>query len=199
MLCVVCSCVFMCVRVCSCVCVPQKVFLQCYFQKYTELCQHYEHYGVNIMGCVFVSCVCVCVCVCVVCVFVCVCVWHVFCKGRCVCVRVCVCVDLFAVHKLARHAGTACCIFENSTVKNYFVVNNTLCQSLDFFNHFCGIEKMKTNSKDQRIGIRCFLPIFWCVFVCVCVCVSMYIWCACVVCLYVCECVSGAQCVVCIL
>ena len=58
------------------------------------------------------------------CVYVCVLhgVWCVFCKG----VGVCVCVDLFAVYKQALHAGTARCIFENSTVKNYFVANNTL-------------------------------------------------------------------------
>jgi hypothetical protein len=73
---------------------------------------------------VFVCCVCVCVwCACVVCVCV--------CLARCVvCIlqgRGCVCVDLFAVYKQALHAGTARCIFENSTVKNYFVANNALC------------------------------------------------------------------------
>ncbi len=57
--------------------------------------------------------------------------------GVCMCVsctvcgvyfaRAGVCVDLFAVYKQALHAGTARCIFENSTVKSYFVANNTLC------------------------------------------------------------------------
>jgi hypothetical protein len=73
-------------------------------------------------------CVCVCVCagvgVCVVCVYVC---GVYFRMGGCGCV----CVDLFAVHKQAQHAGTARCIFEKCTVKNYFVANNTLCQSSD--------------------------------------------------------------------
>ena len=61
--------------------------------------------------------VCVCVHVHAVCMCgMCVCVW---CK---VCgvffaragVGVCLCVDLFAVHKQARHAGTARCIFKNA-------------------------------------------------------------------------------------
>jgi hypothetical protein len=42
-----------------------------------------------------------------------------------------VCVDLFAVHKQVQHAGTARCIFVKCTVKDYFVANNTLCQTLD--------------------------------------------------------------------
>jgi hypothetical protein len=42
--------------------------------------------------------------------------------------------------------------------KNYFVANNTLCQSSDLLNHFVGLQKWKTNSKDMRIGIRCYLP-----------------------------------------
>jgi len=98
--------------------------------------------------CVFFVCVCVLVCLCVfrgVCLCVCVYMYvskHVmFVCGMCVCVCgarcvvcilqglvwvcVCVCVDLFAVHKQAQHAGTARCIFENSTVKNNFMANNT--------------------------------------------------------------------------
>ncbi len=44
-------------------------------------------------------------------------VWCVFCLGGCGCV------DFFAVHKQAQHAGTARCIFEKCTVKNYFVIS----------------------------------------------------------------------------
>jgi hypothetical protein len=52
-----------------------------------------------------------------------------------------VCVDLFAVHKQAPLDGTARCIFEKCTVKNYFMANNTLCQFLDLLNHFVGLQK----------------------------------------------------------
>jgi len=60
---------------------------------------------------------------------------------------VCVCVDLFADHKQAWHAGTARCIFENSTVKNYFVANNTLCQSSDLLNQFSFLQSNKMVQK----------------------------------------------------
>ncbi len=94
--------------------------------------------------CVCGVCVCVCVHVCVVCMCgVCVCVRGAQCvvcilQGQ---VWVCVCVDLFSVHKQAWHAGIARCIFEKCTVKNYFVANNTLCQSSDLLNHFVGLQK----------------------------------------------------------
>ena len=132
-------CIFLCVSVCVCL----SVFV----------CEY--------------GCVCVCIwCACVVCMYLCEVhsVWCVFCKGGfeclcvCVCECVCVCVDLFA--------GTAGCIFEKCTVKNYFVANNTLCQSSDLFIHFVGLQN-KTDSKDPRIGIRCYLPqnaFFQCIF-----------------------------------
>ena len=105
--------------------------------------------GVYFFMCLYV-CVCLCLCVSmVVCVgafgvrvwCVCICVRCSVCGvyfaragvSVCVCVCVSVCVDLFA--------GTAGWIFEKCTVKNYFVANNTLCQSSDLFIHFVGLQK----------------------------------------------------------
>jgi hypothetical protein len=53
---------------------------------------------------------------------------------------VCLCVDLFAVQKHTWNAGTARCNFEKCTLKNYFVENYILWQSLDLSNHFVGLQ-----------------------------------------------------------
>ncbi len=142
-----CVCAF-CVEVCVSVCGVQCLYV----------C------GAQCVVCTFLCvsiCHCVCACVCAFGVrvwYVCMCLWckmfGVYFARACVGVYV----DLFAVQKQARHAGTARCIFEKFTVKNYFVANNTFMPILRSFEPFCGIAKMKTDSKYHRIVIRCYLP-----------------------------------------
>ena len=169
-----CVCVYVCCVLCvyACVCVGVCVYvcLWCMALVYMCVCVWCMVHG---GWCVFYVCVCMCGGG-GVCVFVCVCMHvHVVCVcGVCMCVWCkvfgvyfardgcgCVCVDLFAVHKGTWHAGTARCIFLKYALSKTLLWQITpYANPQNFLNHFCGIVKMKTDSKDSRIGIRCYLP-----------------------------------------